>query len=77
MVPFAPSTRLDLKQVNLLIAAGRRDPIASSQETQRLAQIFESAGASVTTFWHNGGHELDQDDLEAATKWVSKWRAMQ
>ena len=42
----------------MLIAAERRDAIANTQETQRLAQILESAGAAVTTFWHYGGHEL-------------------
>jgi predicted esterase len=75
MVPFIPSTSLNLKQVNVFIAAGRRDPIATLQETQRLVQILENAGAAVTMFWHNGGHELGQDDLEAATSWVSDWRA--
>lgn len=74
MVPFVPSTNPDLKPVNVLIAAGRRDPIASSQETQRLVRILENAGAAVTTFWHNGGHELGEDDLSAATRWLSAWR---
>jgi len=74
MVPFVPSTSPNLEQTDLLIAAGRRDTIAGLQETQRLVQIFEKAGAAVTTFWHNGGHELGQDDLEAAASWVLKWR---
>ena len=75
MVPFVPATNPDLQQVNLLIAAGRRDAIASRDETQRLVQILENAGAAVTTFWHNGGHELGQDDLDAAAIWLSEWRA--
>lgn len=75
MVPFVPPTSPNLKEVSLLIAAGRGDAIASPQETQRLVQILENGGAAVTTFWHNGGHELGQDDLDAATTWVSEWRA--
>lgn len=75
MVPFVPSTNPNLQQLTLFIAAGRRDTIASPQETQRLVQILENAGAAVTTFWHNGGHELGEDDLAAATNWVSRWRA--
>jgi len=75
MVPFVPSTSPDLKHVNLFIAAGTRDAIAGSQEAQRLVQIFENGGAAVTTFWHDGGHELGPDDLDAATTWVSGWRA--
>ena len=74
MVPFVPLKSPDLQQMNLLIAAGRRDAIASSQETQRLVHILENAGAAVTTFWHNGGHELGQDDIDAATNWISQWR---
>ena len=75
MVPFVPSTKPNLQQLTLFIAAGRRDTIASPQETHRLVQILENAGAAVTTFWHNGGHELGEDDLAAATNWVSRWRA--
>ncbi len=75
MVPFVPSTPPDLKELSLFIAAGKRDAIASRQETQRLVEIFEKAGAAVATFWHNGGHELGEDDLEAAKSWVAEWRA--
>jgi predicted esterase len=75
MVPFVPSNNPDLGGTNLFIAAGRRDPIVSSQETQRLVQILEYAGALVTTFWHSGGHEIGQADLSAAGRWVSEWRA--
>ena len=75
MVPFVPSTHPSLKLVDLFISAGRRDGIVSPQETQRLVQILEKAGADVTMFWHNGGHELGQDDVDAATNWISEWRA--
>jgi phospholipase/carboxylesterase/glyoxalase family protein len=75
MVPFIPSISPDLNQVDLFIAAGKRDEIARPQETQRLVQILENAGAAVTTFWHDGGHELGEDDLDAATRWLSDWRA--
>jgi len=77
MVPFVPSISPDLKKVSVLIAAGRRDAIANPREIQRLAQILENGDAAVTTFWHTGGHELGQDDLHAATRWVSEWRARQ
>jgi predicted esterase len=75
MVPIVPSTSPDLKQVSVLIAAGKRDAIANSQETQRLVQIREDAGGAVTMFWHKGDHELGQDDLDTATSWESEWRA--
>jgi phospholipase/carboxylesterase/glyoxalase family protein len=74
MVPFVPPTSPNLEQLDLFVAAGRRDTIAGPHETERLVQIFKNAGATVTTYWHNGGHELGQDDLVAATSWVSEWR---
>ena len=75
MVPFVPTTAPDLGGKSLFLAAGRRDATAGPPETQRLVEIFETAGAAVTTFWHDGGHELGQDDLDAATSWVAQWRA--
>jgi catechol 2,3-dioxygenase-like lactoylglutathione lyase family enzyme len=74
-VPFVPSINPGLQQVNLFIAAGRRDAIAGRHETQRLVQVLENARAAVTTFWHNTGYQLGQDDLDAATIWLSTWRA--
>ncbi len=75
MVPFVPSKMPDLKTMQVLIAAGNRDTIASREETGRLVGLFNSGGATVTTFWHEGGHELGQDDLSAAKRWMSQWLA--
>jgi predicted esterase len=77
MVPFVPSEMPDLKTLKVFIAAGHRDTIASRQETERLVEIFRGGGAAITTFWHNGGHELGEDDLNAAKEWVSQWLLME
>jgi len=42
MVPFVPSVRPDLTDVNVFIGAGRRDMIASPQGTQRLVEILKA-----------------------------------
>ena len=34
--------------------------------------MFENGGADVTLFWHRGGHELGEDDVEAAKTWLSE-----
>jgi phospholipase/carboxylesterase/glyoxalase family protein len=75
MVPFVPQSTPDLSGVKMLVGAGRRDPIVSQVETGRLVNIFEAAGARVTVHWHRGGHELSEDDVEAAASWASEWRA--
>lgn len=74
MVPFVPDATPDLRNVSTLLAAGRKDSIASSEQVSTLTKIFESGGARVAIYWHNGGHELGQDDLTAAKNWVNQWR---
>lgn len=74
MVPFAPSIPPDLPAFPVLLAAGRRDPIVKPQQTLALAQILETAGARVSVHWNDGGHELGQDDIEAAKDWIANWR---
>jgi phospholipase/carboxylesterase/glyoxalase family protein len=70
MVPFTPETPPDLGGVQILMTAGRRDPIVPIANTRQLALIFETAGAEVCTHWHEGGHELGPDDVEAARLWL-------
>ena len=75
MVPFVPDSPPELKNAATLLAAGRKDPIASPQQISALTKILESGGARVSTHWHDGGHELSQDDLEAAKEWLDKWQS--
>jgi phospholipase/carboxylesterase len=72
MVPFVPDVIPDLSHVSVFIGAGRRDPIAPSAQIQELGAIFESGGAYLTISWHQGGHELGDDDLRASKTWLSK-----
>jgi hypothetical protein len=32
--------------------------------------MFRFGGADVVVHWHNGGHELGQDEREAAKSWI-------
>lgn len=63
LIPFAPPPRPELAGRRLLITAGRRDPIGPATVTQDLADYFASQGAAVDLFWHEGGHELRQEEL--------------
>lgn len=73
MVPFVPDSPRDLRNVSALLAAGRRDPIVPPEQTSALARLFEAGGALVSIHWHNGGHELGNDDLAAAKEWLELW----
>ncbi|KPQ19632.1 MAG: hypothetical protein HLUCCA24_02525 [Rhodobacteraceae bacterium HLUCCA24] len=50
---------------DVLITAGRRDPIAPAPGTDALARWFEDQGAQVRLVWHPGGHEIAQTEIDA------------
>jgi predicted esterase len=70
MVPFAPTDLPNLSGVRVFIGAGRRDPIVPMPQVEQLGALLESAKASVTTLWHNGGHTITNDELQAAQQWI-------
>jgi predicted esterase/catechol 2,3-dioxygenase-like lactoylglutathione lyase family enzyme len=70
MVPFEPDLLPDLAGTSVFIGAGREDPIAPARQVERLAQIFEQAGAKVTLHWSKGGHEIARDEVDAAREWI-------
>jgi phospholipase/carboxylesterase/glyoxalase family protein len=71
MVPFTPEIIRDLSEVSVFIGAGESDQIVAHDQPEKLAAILESGGADVSIFWHRGGHELGQDDVDAARTWLS------
>ena len=66
LIPFAPQIDGDLKGRRILITAGRRDPICPPNLTARLESWLRSLGADVIVDWHDGGHEVQQDEIAAA-----------
>jgi predicted esterase len=72
MVAFTMDFTPDLRHVHVLLASGKRDPIVRPEQLDRLAAMFEFAGADVTICSHDGGHELGQDDLASAKNWLSQ-----
>ena len=71
LIPFAPNDAAELAGKEVLITAGRRDPMASVAATQALADYYQRQGASVTLYWHEGGHELRQDELAAIQQFLA------
>lgn len=70
MVPFEPTVLRNFGGLAVFISAGTTDAIVSPDCPKQLAAIFESGGADVSLFWHDGGHELGEDDLIAAKRWL-------
>jgi predicted esterase len=74
MVPFVPEKLPDLSAVSIFLSSGKRDSIVPTANTRQLMSMFEAGGASVSMHWHEGGHELGQDDVEAAKLWLAGLR---
>jgi phospholipase/carboxylesterase len=71
LIPFKPAPAAGLKDRRILITAGELDPIAPASATNGLAGYFSGQGATVTTHWHQGGHELRQEEFAAAQAFLA------
>jgi phospholipase/carboxylesterase len=71
LIPFEPQVKGSLAGKRMLITAGRRDPICPPNLTARLDAHLRSAGADVTLHWHEGGHEIRPDEIEAARRFLA------
>jgi len=76
MVPIVPRERPALGGVHVLLSNGRRDPLVTPEETERLKSLLTSAGADVTLAWQPSGHDLTPADVPLAAKWLEdqQWR---
>lgn len=69
LIPFAPPVA-DFSGRQVLITAGRRDPIAPASATQALADYFTASNAATDLAWHEGGHEIRQEELAAIQQFL-------
>jgi len=71
LIPFEPQVRGSLAGRHMLITAGRRDPICPPGLTSRLEAYLRADGADVTVEWHDGGHEVRPNEIEAARRFFA------
>ncbi len=60
----------DLSGIPVLILAGKNDPIVTPEQTDELAAVLTKAGAVVTRYVQDAGHELTEEDTSVARAWV-------
>lgn len=72
MVPIRDKELPDVSNVPVLITAGDNDPLCPPQETNDLEKLLKKAGANVDVYWHSRGHQLTQDEAQAAQQWYEK-----
>jgi predicted esterase len=68
---FHPGYGANFNGLAGFLAGGVRDSIVPHDQTEHLAAILQSRQADVSLFWHRGGHELGDDDTEAAKAWFT------
>lgn len=69
MVPRRGITLPNLAEVSVFIVAGTNDPICPPEESEELKRLLEEAGADVTLFWENKGHQLTMNEVVKAKEW--------
>ena len=70
MVPFVPDVLPDLSKKSIIILEGLHDPIVSRREAESLMKMFSDARCDVTLKWQDSGHNLTQEDIVLAQKWI-------
>jgi phospholipase/carboxylesterase len=70
MVPLEPEPLPSIDGTRVLISNGRMDPIVSPDETERLANLLQRAGADVEVHWQPAGHQLMPGDFAVAKTWL-------
>ncbi|MBZ9873952.1 alpha/beta hydrolase [Mesorhizobium sp. BR1-1-9] len=68
LIPFEPEVNGSLSGRRILVTAGTRDPICPPNLTSRLEAYLRADGADVTVEWHEGGHEVRPNEIEAARR---------
>ena len=72
LVPWAPGPNPALKSLDVLITAGRNDPICPLPQTDALTRYLEDQGAQVDLRLHDGGHEIRQTEHDAVAVFLKR-----
>jgi phospholipase/carboxylesterase len=72
MVPLAKPPQAALAQTPVLIVSGASDPIIPASNAKLLATMLKEANADVTHETLPTGHNLTQNDIAIATKWLNR-----
>ena len=72
MVPLAKPPQAELAQKPVLIISGTSDPIIPVSNAKLLATMLKNAHADVTHVTLPTGHNLTQNDVTLATKWLNR-----
>ncbi|MDN5929408.1 MAG: alpha/beta hydrolase, partial [Hyphomicrobiales bacterium] len=71
LIPWEPVPNAVLRSLDVLITAGRHDPISPLPLTEALAGYLTRQGATVDLQLHDGGHDIRQEEVHAITSFLT------
>lgn len=71
LIPWTPEPNADLAGRKIWITAGRHDPICPPEKTEAFIGYLKDQKAVVEAGWHDGGHEIRENELELARKFAA------
>ncbi|MCO5091348.1 dienelactone hydrolase family protein [Bosea sp. (in: a-proteobacteria)] len=72
LIPWEPEANAALKSLDVLITAGRHDPISPLPLTESLARYLAEQGAKVDLRLHDGGHEVRPQEADFITTFLRR-----
>lgn len=71
LIPWSPEPVPALSGREVLVTAGRRDPICPWPISETLIDWLSAQGATVSTRIHDGGHELRAEEIDALAPFLT------
>lgn len=72
LIPWRPAPNPGLGALDVLVTAGRRDPICPLPLTEALVGYLEDQGATVDLHLHDGGHEVRPQEIDAVAAFLRR-----
>jgi phospholipase/carboxylesterase len=72
MVPLIPNNLTDLSEKKILLLSGQYDPIISEKQAEDFFSLLKRTDAKVSLQWRANGHEITQNDIQIAKKWLTE-----
>ncbi|MET0961148.1 MAG: alpha/beta hydrolase [Psychrobacillus psychrotolerans] len=69
MVPRRGVEIPEMQETPVFIGAGKNDHMCPATESEDLRDLLQGVGAEVELYWHAYGHQLTQDEVQAAKQW--------
>lgn len=71
LIPWTPEPNAALAGREVLLTAGRNDPICPPAQTERLISYLADQGVALETVWHPGGHEIREVEIAALQRFAA------